>query len=453
MERRSFIKNTGLAGILAAGYRPRLRAGARRSSGAGVELPEVPRHDLRRGRDRGQASSATSPTASSRSRSSPPARSCRACRSPTPCRTARSNAATPRRYYYFGKDPTFAFGTAIPFGLNAAPVRTPGGIFGGGERAAATSSCKDYNITRIPCGNTGAQMGGWFRKEIKTVADLKGLKLRIGGFAGQVLAKLGVVPQQIAGGDIYPALEKGTIDAAEWVGPYDDEKLGFNKVAKFYYYPGWWEGGPALHVFVNTKKWNELPRATRRRCDAGCAEGNTWMLAKYDAQNPPALRRLVAGGTQLRPFPKAVMEACYKAAHGALRRDVGEERRTSRRSTTTGRSSATSRSSGSASPRTPSTTSWRRRRPRRRRRREEVARPTATKARADAGLFLWSGASASRRFAVGYFLNASCRPRPRLVWSSGICSSGSRARVALPARRAVLAGSRRRGRLAPMPGC
>jgi hypothetical protein len=96
----------------------------------------------------------------------------------------------------------------------------------------------------FPCGNTGAQMGGWFRKEIKTVADLKGLKFRIGGFAGQVLQKLGVVPQQIAGGDIYPALEKGTIDAAEWVGPYDDEKLGFNKVAKYYYYPGWWEGGP-----------------------------------------------------------------------------------------------------------------------------------------------------------------------------------------------------------------
>ena len=87
-------------------------------------------------------------------------------------------------------------------------------------------------------------MGGWFRKEIKTVADLNGLKFRIGGFAGRVLQKLGVVPQQLAGGDIYPALEKGTIDAAEWVGPYDDEKLGFNKIAPHYYYPGWWEGGP-----------------------------------------------------------------------------------------------------------------------------------------------------------------------------------------------------------------
>jgi TRAP-type mannitol/chloroaromatic compound transport system substrate-binding protein len=157
-------------------------------------------------------------------------------------------------------------------------------------------------------------MGGWYRKEIKTVADLKGLKMRIGGFAGQVLTKLGVVPQQVAGGDIYPALEKGTIDAAEWVGPYDDEKLGFNKVAKFYYYPGWWEGGPALHFFNNTKAYDALPAEFKAALRAGCAEGNTWMMAKYDAQNPPALRRLVAGGTQLRPFSRAIMDACYAAA-------------------------------------------------------------------------------------------------------------------------------------------
>ena len=158
------------------------------------------------------------------------------------------------------------------------------------------------------------------------MADLKGLKMRIGGFAGQVLTKLGVVPQQIAGGDIYPSLEKGTIDAAEWVGPYDDEKLGFNKVAKFYYYPGWWEGGPALHYFVNTPKYNELPAEYKAALRAGCAEGNTWMMAKYDAQNPPALRKLVAGGTQLRPFPKAVMDACYAAAAELYDGNVREER-------------------------------------------------------------------------------------------------------------------------------
>jgi TRAP-type mannitol/chloroaromatic compound transport system substrate-binding protein len=215
-------------------------------------------------------------------------------------------------YYYVGKDPTFAFGTAIPFGLNQRQFDA-WWYFGQG-RELYNEFTADYNIVSILCGNTGAQMGGWYRKEIKTVDDLKGLKFRIGGFAGQVLQKLGTVPQQLAGGDIYPALEKGTIDAAEWVGPYDDEKLGFNKVAKFYYYPGWWEGGPALHMFVNNAKWNELSPEYKAAFNNACAEGNTWMMAKYDAQNPAALRRLVAGGTQLRPFPKPVMDACYKAA-------------------------------------------------------------------------------------------------------------------------------------------
>jgi TRAP-type mannitol/chloroaromatic compound transport system substrate-binding protein len=157
-------------------------------------------------------------------------------------------------------------------------------------------------------------MGGWFRKEIRTVEDLKGLKFRIGGLAGQVLAKLGVVAQQIAGGDIYPALERGTIDAAEWVGPYDDEKLGFNKVAKYYYYPGWWEGGPELSLIVNEKKWTELPKSYQDALETACAEANVHMLARYDARNPGALRKLVDGGTQLRPFPQPVMQACEKAA-------------------------------------------------------------------------------------------------------------------------------------------
>jgi len=215
-------------------------------------------------------------------------------------------------YYYFGKDPTFALGTAVPFGLNSR-MQTAWMYFGGGMELM-NDFYKKFNIYGIPAGNTGAQMGGWFRKEIKEVADLNGLKMRIGGFAGRVISKLGVVPQQIAGGDIYPALEKGTIDAAEWVGPYDDEKLGFNKVAKFYYYPGWWEGGPALQMFVNTPKYNELPAEYKAALRAGCAEGNTWMMAKYDAQNPAALRKLVAGGTQLRPFSKPIMDACYAAA-------------------------------------------------------------------------------------------------------------------------------------------
>jgi TRAP-type mannitol/chloroaromatic compound transport system substrate-binding protein len=158
-------------------------------------------------------------------------------------------------------------------------------------------------------------MGGFFRKELRSVADMKGLKMRVGGFAGAVLQKLGLVPQQIAGGDIYPSLEKGTIDAAEWVGPYDDEKLGLGKVAKYYYYPGWWEGGPEVDLFVNVKAWNELPKEYQAILEAACYEANVDMVAKYDALNPPALRRLVASGVQLRPFPREIMLASWKAAN------------------------------------------------------------------------------------------------------------------------------------------
>jgi TRAP-type mannitol/chloroaromatic compound transport system substrate-binding protein len=216
-------------------------------------------------------------------------------------------------YYYVGKDPTFALGTAIPFGLNSRQMNA--WLYHGGGNDLLNEFYAKHNIYGLPGGNTGAQMGGWFRKEIKTVADLQGLKMRIGGFAGQALQKLGLVPQQIAGGDIYPALERGTIDAAEWVGPYDDEKLGFNKVAPFYYYPGFWEGGPALHFFINLQKWNELPKNYQAIVQAAAAYANIDMQAKYDAKNPAALRRLVGAGAQLRPFPQEVLEACFKAAN------------------------------------------------------------------------------------------------------------------------------------------
>src|SRR5581483_8557385 len=156
-------------------------------------------------------------------------------------------------YYFFGKDPTFALGTVVPFGLNTRQMNA--WLTEGGGNDMLNDFYKCYKIYGIPAGNTTAQMGGWFRKEIHTVDDLKGLKFRIAGLAGAILTKLGVVPQVIAGGDIYPALEKGTIDAAEWVGPYDDEKLGFYKVAKYYYYPGWWEGQANLSVYINIGQW------------------------------------------------------------------------------------------------------------------------------------------------------------------------------------------------------
>ncbi len=216
-------------------------------------------------------------------------------------------------YYYFGKDPTFALGTSVCFGMNTRQ-NNAWWHFGGG-REAMEPLFKEYGCIAIPAGNTGCQMGGWFRKEIKSVADLKGLKFRIGGMAGLILAKLGVVPQLIGGPDIYPALEKGTIDAAEWVGPYDDEKLGFNKVAQHYYYPGFWEGGPTLLTLVNEKKWNELPKSYQAALTAACGEANAWMPAKYDAQNPPALRRLIGSGTKIHPFPRSVLEAAEKASY------------------------------------------------------------------------------------------------------------------------------------------
>ena len=216
-------------------------------------------------------------------------------------------------YYNFGKDPTFALSCAVPFGMNARGQNS--WMYYGGGLELMREFYKEYNVMQFPAGNTGTQMGGWFRKEIKTVADLKGLKFRVGGFAGQVLTKLGVVPQQIAGGDIYPALEKGTIDAAEWVGPYDDEKLGFYKVAKYYYYPGWWEAGPELDLLVNIKAWEALPKDYQAVLDAACAAANISMLAKYDQLNPPALKRLLANGVQLRPFSNEIMAASYKAAN------------------------------------------------------------------------------------------------------------------------------------------
>jgi len=216
-------------------------------------------------------------------------------------------------YYYVGKDPCFALDCAIPFGLNAR--QQDAWMNWGGGREAMADFFKTYNIHAMPCGNTGGQMGGWFRKEIKTPDDLKGLKMRTSGFAGEVLTKLGVVPQQIAGGEIYPALEKGTIDAAEWVGPYDDQKLGFNKVAQYYYYPGWWEAGPQLSAYVNLAKWNELPKNYQAMLEMAAAKAHTAMLSKYDTQNPKALRELVAGGTKLMPFTPQVLEACYTATN------------------------------------------------------------------------------------------------------------------------------------------
>ena len=213
-------------------------------------------------------------------------------------------------YYFFGKDETFAIGCAIPFGLNSRQM-TAWMYEGNGLKLMREFYAK-YNIISFPGGNTGAQMGGWYRKEIKTLDDIKGLKMRIGGFAGKVLERMGAVPQNIPGGEIYQALEKGTIDAAEWIGPYDDKKLGFNKVASYYYYPGWWEGGPQLDIMINIKAFEALTPEYKAIIESASAYAHVDMQAKYDARNPQALKELVASKVQVLPFPKAVMDSAFK---------------------------------------------------------------------------------------------------------------------------------------------
>lgn len=215
--------------------------------------------------------------------------------------------------FFFGKDPTFALDGQIPFGMNSRQMTA--WMKDGGGLQLLREFYRDYGVVNFPCGNTGTQMGGFFRKEIKSVADLKGLKFRIGGFGGMMLEKLGVVPQNLPGGEIYTSLEKGTIDAAEFIGPYDDEKLGLHKIAKFYHYPSYWDGNGQITMYVGTKAWEALPKEYQSIFEAACAEAHVDMQAKYDSRNPAALKRLVGSGLQLKPFPKEVGDAAFKASN------------------------------------------------------------------------------------------------------------------------------------------
>ncbi len=215
-------------------------------------------------------------------------------------------------YYYVGKSPTWALGGVIPYGLNNRGMNA--WLYYGEGISLLNEFYNAQGLQYLPAGNTGTQMGGWFREEIGGLSDMDGLQMRIAGLAGQVMEQIGVVPQQIAGGDIYPALERGTIDAAEWIGPYDDEKLGFYQVAPYYYYPGWWEGNLTLNVFVGTEAWEGLPDSYKRLLETACRAANTEMMAEYDYKNPSALRSLVSNGAQLRAFPDDVLNATYDAA-------------------------------------------------------------------------------------------------------------------------------------------
>ncbi|MBW1881767.1 MAG: TRAP transporter substrate-binding protein [Deltaproteobacteria bacterium] len=215
-------------------------------------------------------------------------------------------------YYYIGKNPALAFDSCVPFGFVAR--QQAAWLLEGGGLDLVHEMFSDFDILTFPAGNTGVQMGGWFKPEVNSLEDLKGLKMRIPGMGGKVMEALGVATQTIAGGEIFPALERGAIDATEWVGPYDDEKLGFHKVAKNYYYPGWWEPGPSLSFYVHRGAWDSLPSGYQAIIRAACHEASVVMQTRYDEKNPPALQRILASGVQTRRFPDDLMLAAREAS-------------------------------------------------------------------------------------------------------------------------------------------
>ena len=228
-------------------------------------------------------------------------------------------------YYYVGKNPALAFGTAVPFGLTPQQQNT--WLYEGGGNEALDRIYSDFGVRSFPAGNTGPQMGGWFKRELDGPASLKGLKMRIHGLGGKVMAAMGVNVQVLPGGEIYLALERGAIDAAEFTGPYDDEKLGLPKAARFYYYPGWWEPGPTLTALVNQQAWAKLPKAYQEMFRSACQSANLLMLSRYDRLNAVALERLRQGNTQVEFYGDAILKEAQSATADLLadsaRGDVG----------------------------------------------------------------------------------------------------------------------------------
>ena len=309
MERRSFVQGAGLAGVLAAGIAPAVHAQAavrwRLTSSFPKSLDTlfgVSDVFAKKVSDMSGGKFQISTHA--------PGELVPAFGTVDAIQAGTVECASTAPYYYFGKDPTFAIGCAIPFGLNSRQMTA--WMFEGNGLKLMREFYRPYNIISFPMGNTGAQMGGWWRKEIKSLADVKGVKFRTGGFSGKVFERLGGVAANIPGGEIYAALEKGTIDAAEWVGPYDDQKLGFHKVAQYYAYPGYWEGGPQLDLHVNIKAYEALPAEYKAIIESASAYAHIDMQAKYDGRNAASLKQLVAGGTKLFRFPKDLMDTAFK---------------------------------------------------------------------------------------------------------------------------------------------
>ena len=312
MDRRSLMKHAGIAGVLAAGVAPAVRAQAairwRLASSFPKSLPTIFGSAEKFAETVKQLSGGKFDVSVHAGGELMPAFGV-----VDAIQNSTVEMAQTAPYYFTGKDSIFAFGCAVPFGLTARQMDA--WMEHGNGRKLMDEFYAKYNIVSMSAGNTTTQMGGLYRKEIKSVADLKGLKMRMGGgLFGEAMAKLGVVAQNMPAGEVYQALEKGTLDATEFVGPFDDEKLGFNKVAPFYYYPGWWEGGAELEFFINKKAFEALSAENKAIVRAAGAVAARDMTAKYDAVNPPALKRLVAAGTKLKPFPKSVMDAGFKAS-------------------------------------------------------------------------------------------------------------------------------------------
>lgn len=219
-------------------------------------------------------------------------------------------------YYYTGKAPVLAFETCVPFGLSARQQSAWLEEGGGNELFAPIFA--DFNVLALPAGNTGAQMGGWFRREVNGLSDLAGLKMRIPGLGSKVMNQLGVSVKSLPGGEIYGALQRGNIDATEWVGPYDDLKLGFHEVCKNYYFPGWWEPGPHLAFYINRDEWDKLPEEYRAMLRAASRRAAQVMQTRYDALNPAALVELKSKGIKVRPFAKDLMDGAKDASQQLL---------------------------------------------------------------------------------------------------------------------------------------
>lgn len=310
--RRDFLKNAGLAGILAAGTAPALVQAApevhwRLASSFPKSLDNLYGASETFAANVAQATGGRFTVTVYAAGELVPAFSV-----VDAVQEATLECAHTAPYYFFGKNESFAFDCAIPFGMNSRQLSA--WMYDGNGLKLLREFYARFNIVNFPMGNTGAQMGGWYRREIKSVDDLRGLRIRIGGFGGRVLAKLGVISQNIAPAEIYQALEKGTIDATEFVGPYDDLRLGLHKVAPYYYYPAWWEGGAQVSLYVNDGAFTALTPQDQAIVRQAASDAHVAVQARYDARNPGALRQLVGEGARLARLPRDVMDAAFQAS-------------------------------------------------------------------------------------------------------------------------------------------